>query len=63
MRRAGILVPFDNTVSDEARKVLSREYRVLRQRMLALHKETPGLCFDELFVAVDMTEEDNMDVI
>ncbi|KAK3930116.1 ATP-dependent DNA helicase pfh1, partial [Frankliniella fusca] len=51
MRCTRILVPFDGSVSEDVRKQLSTEYNALQQRMLALHKDSPDLSFDEFLLA------------
>ncbi|KAK3926617.1 Tryptophan synthase beta chain [Frankliniella fusca] len=63
MRCTRILVPFDGSVSEDVRKQLSTEYNALQQRMLALHKDSPDLSFDEFLLAVGMDEDHYMEVI
>ncbi|KAK3908586.1 ATP-dependent DNA helicase RRM3 [Frankliniella fusca] len=63
MRRTRILLPFEESVPDDVRKQLSAEYHSLQQRILALHKETPDISFDEFLEAIGMEEEHYIAVV
>ncbi|KAI5693521.1 hypothetical protein M8J75_000652 [Diaphorina citri] len=63
MRRTVILLPLDETVSEEEKRAYSARYRALQQRMLELHRTREEMNFDDFLAAVPISEEEYMLVI